>query len=471
MRRLLPTPICLILLILACTACTGKVHQFPPDDTSVRLDSTHLPIVWIEVDADSISRTTRVPARMTIIHNGEGQLNYADTASHPGQHIDYRGPIALRYRGNSTYHASDKKPYSIRTLKAPLNRSGKKRKVSLLGMGKDNNWALLAPYADKSMMRDLLTYTLARPWMEYVPQGRYCEVIIDGVYYGIYILMEVVSTGKQRLALDKPGQSGDALTGGYLMEVDCDDEPTYTSRYHPTGSDGRPIADRRILFQFKSPDYDDLSPRQQRYITGRIDQMEQALASEGYRDPQQGYRQHIDVLSFVDYQLMTELCHNVDGYRLSGKFYKRRDSEDPRFKMALWDTDLAYGNARHSEGWRTDTWVYQGNDMLRRGGEVYLVPFWWQRLNSDPYYTATLKARWAQYRQSNMSDERIMATIDSLARVLTSHGAMDRNSQAWPRWGRQVWPNHYVATDYADEVAHLKQWITQRLAWIDAQLR
>ena len=45
MRRLLPTPICLILLILACTACTGKVHQFPPDDTSVRLDSTHLPIV------------------------------------------------------------------------------------------------------------------------------------------------------------------------------------------------------------------------------------------------------------------------------------------------------------------------------------------------------------------------------------------------------------------------------------------
>jgi len=34
-----------------------------------------------------------------------------------------------------------------------------------------------------------------------------------------------------------------------------------------------------------------------------------------------------------------------------------------------------------------------------------------------------------------------------------------------------VWPNHYVATDYADEVAHLKQWITQRLAWIDAQLR
>jgi len=109
--------------------------------------------------------------------------------------------------------------------------------------------------------------------------------------------------------------------------------------------------------------------------------------------------------------------------------------------------------------------------MLRRGGEVYLVPFWWQRLNSDPYYTATLKARWAQYRQSNMSDERIMATIDSLARVLTSHGAMDRNSQAWPRWGCQVWPNHYVATDYADEVAHLKQWITQRLAWIDAQLR
>ena len=173
----------MMLLVGGCVKAT--IHNFPPDDTKVRLDSTNLPIVWIDVDGDSIMRDKRIEGRMKIIDNGKGHINYADTLAHPGQHIDYDGYIAVRHRGNSTYNDSPKKPYSFRTLDGPLRHSGKKLKVSLLGMGKDNNWALLAPYADKSMMRDLLTYTLARPWMEYVPQGRYCEVIIDGVYNGV----------------------------------------------------------------------------------------------------------------------------------------------------------------------------------------------------------------------------------------------------------------------------------------------
>ena len=63
-----------------------------------------------------------------------------------------------------------------------------------------------------------------------------------------------------------------------------------------------------------------------------------------------------------------------------------------------------------------------------------------------------------------------MAVVDSLSSVLTSHGAEGRNSQAWPRWGVWVWPNYHVAGNYADEVAWLKQWITDRIAWMDSQL-
>ena len=463
--------ITLALLMLALTACVKSHHNFPPQDTTVRLDSTNLPIVWIEVDGDSIKRDTRVNAHMKIINNGAGQLNYADTLAHPGQHIDYNGYIALRHRGNSTYNNSPKKPYSLRTLAEPMWRDvATKHKVKLLGMGKDNNWALLAPYSDKSLLRDALTFELAQPWMEYVPQGRHCELVLDGVYYGVYYLTEVVSKGHKRLNLKSPGDKGDALTGDYLMEIDCNDDVTYTSKFHPIGANGTPYADHNILFQFKSPDYDNLSQEQIAYITRRIDDMERALASAAYRDPQRGYRKYIDELSFIDYQLIMELSHNVDAYRLSAKFYKRRDSEDPRFKMTVWDTDLAYGNAKHRQAWRTDTWMYQHNDIMNQEGEVYLVPFWWQRLNSDPHYTAMLKQRWAQYRQSNMSDERLMATVDSLAAVLTSHGAVTRDSQAWPRWGKWVWNNHYVSDSYADEVAHLKQWLLQRTAWMDRQL-
>ena len=101
---------------------------------------------------------------------------------------------------------------------------------------------------------------------------------------------------------------------------------------------------------------------------------------------------------------------------------------------------------------------------------MYLVPFWWYRLNSDTEYTAQLKARWAQFRQSNMTNERVMATVDSLAMMLTSHGAEQRNSQAWPRWGVWVWNNYYVANSYDEEIAFIKQWLLARLAWMDEEL-
>ena len=60
--------------------------------------------------------------------------------------------------------------------------------------------------------------------------------------------------------------------------------------------------------------------------------------------------------------------------------------------------------------------------------------------------------------------------IDSLYNVLTADGAVDRNSQAWPRWGIYVWPNYYRAQSYDDAIGYLKQWIRDRLAWMDSQL-
>ena len=457
------------MLVLMLAGCKHEADNFPPDDTGVVLTSTNLPIVWVEVRGKTIDRYERIDARMKIIDNGQGQLNYADTVAHPGQRIDYQGHIALRYRGNSTYNDSPKKPYSFRTLDGPMKYASK-QKVKILGMGRDDNWALLAPYADKSMMRDLLTYELMRPWMEFTPQGRYCELFVDGTYYGVYILSEVVSKGRHRLDLLKPRDEGEELTGDYLLEVDCNDEVTYTSRYHPVSSTGVPYKDRHILIQYKYPNHDKLDDRQLAYIHSCINRMEAALASPGYSDPETGYRRYLDVESFIDYQIATELGHNLDGYRLSGKFYKRRDDVDGRFKMAIWDTNLAYGNCDRCDGWRTDTWVYQSNDVLYRAGEVYLVPFWWYRLNSDEAYTAQLKARWAQMRSANLSEDRVMATVDSLATVLTSHGAEARNSQAWPRWGQYVWPNYYVAKDFNDEVAYIKRWLHDRLAWMDQAL-
>ena len=462
--------LCAMALILSITSFAQSPTNYRPNNTKVKLDSTNLPIVWIEVDGVMIERNNRITARMKIIHNGDGMLNYADTVAHPNQNIDYEGYVGLRYRGNTSYSRSDKKPYSFRPLDKPLEEGGEKKKVDILGMGKDNNWALLAPYSDKSMMRDLLAFEISKPWMEYTPEGRYCELFLDGIYYGVYILSEVVSKGKTRLNLPDPGETDDELTGGYLVEVDRFSEVGFGSKYHPVSSTGVKYKNRSIRFSYQIPDYEDMTEGQIAYIKAAVNRMEDALASANYCDPETGYRKYLDVMSFIDYQIVMELGHSVDGYRLSCKLFKRRDSVDSRFKLALWDMNIAFGNNSTCECWRTDTWLYQNNEIFYEAGASQLVPFWWYQLNNDPEYTAALRDRWAQYRKSNLREDRIMATVDSLANEVTSYGAEERNSKAWPRWGVWVWPNYYVAESYADEIAWLKNWLHDRIAWMDEQL-
>lgn len=438
--------------------------NYKPDNSKIKLTETNLPILYINTNNKVIDRENRIEADMVLIDNGMNQLNYSDTLKYPGQRIDYRGKIGLKYRGNSSFTMSDKKPYSIR----PQNNAGKKQEVSLLGMGKDSDWALLAPFSDKSMIRDMLSFTLAAPYFEYVPTGHYCELILDNTYYGVYILSERVRKGKERLNISSPGDSGDALTGGYHLEVDRDDETVYQSRHTPVNTKGSVMYGKKISFQYKAPEYEDLTSAQLSFIHGRIDEFENALASADYTDPQTGYRKYIDVTSFIDYMLSTEFCHNVDGYRLSTNLYKYADSVDPRFKMSLWDLNLGFGNADYANGWRTDTWAYEFNDV--NPSDNQLVPFWWYRLLKDPVFMKEVKTRWTHYRETAYSDQNIAHTIDSLTNLLNVNGAQQRNFQAWPRWNRYVWPNKYVASSYGDELAYLKDWIEKRLVFMDNAL-
>ena len=453
---------------VVCSAQDTDINNFKPDNQKVKFTETNLPIVFIDTQHQVIERENRITAKMKIIDNGEGQLNHMDTLLYPNQTVDYSGYIDLKYRGNSSFTNSDKKPYAIRALDKPLEEGGKKQKVSLLGMGKDNDWALLAPYADKSMIRDVFAFTLARPFFEYVPTGKYCEMIMDGTYYGVFILSERVRKGKNRLDLPDPGDSGHALTGGYHLEVDRDDEPVYYSKHSPVDSKGNPIRNKKISFQYKNMDQDEFSKTQLDYIHGYIDAFEDNLASADYKNPETGYRKYIDVTSFIDYMLSTEFCHNVDGYRLSTNLYKYRDSKDPRFKTSLWDMNLGFGNADYNNGWRTDTWAYNFNDIA--SGDNQLVPFWWYKLLKDDAFMKEVKERWELYRETSYSDKNIELTIDSLTTLLNAKGAQERNSQAWPRWGRYVWPNQYVAQSYDDEISYLKSWIKERLIFMDRAL-
>lgn len=464
MERLLLTFFAFINTIGIC-ADSYDTDNYPPAERNITIDKTNLPIVFIDTRCGdtvthAIHKDYRIAVRMKIVNNPDG-INYGDTIAYPSQTVDYEGWVAIRYRGNTSFTWSAKKPYNFKTMKT-ANPEGEKQSTALLGMPKDNTWVLLASYDDRSLLRDVLMFQLARPYFDYTPCCRYCEMVLDGVYYGIYVLAENIRKGKNRLNLDDPGLSGDELTGGYQLQVDRNDEEHYyTSKYLAVDSLGRTYrAYNKIYFQYKHPDYDEMLPEQLDYIHGAIDRMENVLASDSFADPETGYRQYLDPMSFIDQQLSQEFSGNVDGYRLSTNIYKHRDSVDPRFKTALWDFNLAFGNSNAANATGTDFWRYQ-NSYLTNYNAANKVPFWWMRLMEDPAYVELLKQRWKQYRQENYSNEHVMATVDSITSLLSQNGALERNNKAWA-----------MITDstYDMEIDRMKRWITDRMAWMDEQL-
>ena len=438
--------------------------NYPPPIGDMKIERTNLPIVFIdtrcgESNTNAIHKDYRIAARMKIINNKDG-INYGDTLAYPSQTVDYDGWIAIRYRGNTSFNWSPKKPYNFKTMQTN-DPEGKKLKTKLLGMPKDNSWVLLSSYGDRSLLRDVLVFQLARSYFDYTPRCRYCEMILDGIYYGIFILTENIRQSEHRLNLDNPGESGDALTGGYQLQIDRDDEECYTSKYLAVDSLGRTYsAYNKIYFQYKYPEYDELLPVQKEYIHHQIDLMEDVLASKDFTNSETGYRKYIDEMSFIDQQLSQEFSGNVDGYRLSTNIYKRRDSVDPRFKTALWDFNLAFGNSNAANATGTDFWRYQ-NSYFTNYNAYNKVPFWWMRLMEDPAYVKQLKDRWSQYRQENYSNEHIEATIDSITTLLREEGALERNNTVW---------NMFKSSTYEMEINNLKQWINRRVAWMDKQL-
>ena len=451
------------LLPIRLLADTSDQINYPPP-VNTQLDKTNLPIVFIDTRYGRstnriIYKDIRIAVRMKIINNADG-INYGDTIAHPNQTVDYEGWAAIRHRGSSSYKWSPKKPYNFKTMKT-ADVNGEKQKTELLGMPKDHTWLLQASYGDRSMLRDVLVFQLARPWFDYTPRCRYCEMVLDDIYYGIYILTENIRKGEHRLNLDDPGLSGDELTGGYQLQIDRNNEPHFTSKYPAVDSHGN-IYDtyNEIYLQYKHPDLEEMDSLQVDYIQRRVEQMEDVLASDDFTNPDTGYSQYLDPLSFIDQQLSQEFSGNVDGYRLSTNIYKHRDSQDPRFKTAIWDFDLAFGNSNAANAQGTDFWRYQ-NSYLTNENAHNKVPFWWMRLMEDPAYVKQLKERWTQYRQSNYNDQYITATIDSITSLLRKDGALERNSMAW---------NLFSDETYDMEIDRVKKWISKRVAWLDEQL-
>ena len=126
-KKLLILP---LVMSLSVGVCAQRADNYKPtNNRNVKLTRTNLPIVFMNVNGKTIQHEDRITAWCKIIDNGDGQYNYGDTITHPGQTIDYEGYVGLKYRGNSSFNSSEKKPYSFRPFDKPVEEGGKKQKV------------------------------------------------------------------------------------------------------------------------------------------------------------------------------------------------------------------------------------------------------------------------------------------------------------------------------------------------------
>ncbi len=432
----------------------------------VNFTQSTLPIIVIvNTNGAIIPDDPKITANMKIIFNGAGQINRMSD-----QTFHFDGIIGIERRGSSSQTISDKKPYSIEVRDA----AGDDLAVSLLDMPKESDWALIAPYSDKALIRDALTYNLAGSLMTWAPRTRFCELVLNGEYRGLYVLTEKIKRDKNRVNIsksDSTATSGDALTGGYIMKIDktTGNVQGITAGFYSAYINDPTNPNKKTLYQYEYPSLDEIKPAQKTYIQTLVAEMEQAMTSSNpsFSNPSVGYAKYWDVQSLVDFFIVNELTRNVDGYRLSTFFYKDRNSVNGKFKMGpVWDFNLALGNANYCDGARISNWSVDFNTICPLDG--WGVPFWWGNLTVDNNFKKQIRTRWQQLRTKELSNTRINYVIDSMKLALGD--APSRNFQKWPILGVFVWPNPFVGATYASEINYLKSWLTNRIAWIDGQI-
>jgi hypothetical protein len=438
------------LLALGLLLSSGLISQ-------VNLSSSNLPIIVISTNGQVILDDPKIDAEMGIIFNGNGQRNQL---TDPFNH--YSGKIGIEIRGQSS-QMFPMKSYSLELRKA----NGSSNDQSLFGMPKESDWVLYAPYTDKTLMRNFLAYTMSRELGQWAANCRFVEVMLNGQYIGIYVFMERIKRNKGRVnipKMEKTDVSGDAVTGGYIFSLDK--EPNgWFSKYSPPNA----IGQTKPQFSYVYPKPDDINDAQKEYIKSYVDSFENALNSATFQDPAAGVRKFADLNSFMDFFIVNEVSRNVDGYRLSSYFHKDRNSTNRKiFAGPVWDFDLAFRNADYCSGSNINGWAFRFNDVCPGDG-AGLVPFWWNRLMEDTAYSASLRCRWNNVRQGSVSNQRLMALVDSVSQLLDE--AKTRHFAQWPILGQYVWPNPQpIPTSYAGEIEALKSWLNFRLDWIDQNL-
>ncbi len=396
----------------------------------VQLDSTALPLIVIETNEYGVPfKRIEVPAWMGIINNGPGKYNKPGDA-----YNEYNSLIKIEQRGESsaTY---PKKSFDIELKDNDYNDTS----ISILGMPREADWVLQGPFADRSQLRNAIAYELGRKTGHWAPRLKFCEVIFNGEYLGLYNMIEKIKRDSSRVNIGKlrPEEiSGTDLTGGYIIKYD---KPN------------------NAVIQIVYPTNKNLRPEQKEYIENFINQYESVLYSNDGLDPQIGYQRYINQQSLIDYMVVSELTRNCDAYYFSSYLYKDKDDRDGRLNFGpLWDFDLSIGNSIWQDGSKIEGWEYEYPSNSK---------FDIKRLFEDPEMVRLFQDRWHDLRQKFLDTDSLFTRIDEMVAELKE--PLKRNYEVWPVIDKGLYFPYYTVPNYDEEILYMKNWLTDRIAWID----
>lgn len=473
-RKLLGLLACLAMVLTLCSlqfvearrTQSGRVHQhqtaraYEADGCDGLQLCSHLPLVVID------TRNQELPGKNTgaLDRYGESVHTMAEDGTttarvdvsvidqktqnnHLWDQPAFSTEAEMRIRGHAS-RSFVKAPYLLKFVK----EDGSKRNIQVMGMDAHNEWVLHGPYLDKSLIRNYLFYNLAGDMMDYAPNVRYCEVVLNGEYRGLYLMVESITNGEDgRLHLKKSIKN--TVATSYLLRMDRpterDDQKvgnidSYLERIHTATN---------MDISIEYPGGDTLSAEMAKQINLEYSAFERSLYTYDYDDPAYGYWRWIDVDEFVDYYILNEFCKNEDAGRYSTYCYKNLQE---KYKLCVWDFNNACDNFP--------------DDVSTPEGFVQTQIFWFSMLLKEDNFNQRVRDRYRELRKTLLSDQAIDAYIDDTLAWLGS--AIDRNSQRWEAYiaGFQLIPWERNVHSQAEAVEQLRTWLLERAAWMDEHI-
>ena len=332
--------------------------------------------------------------------------------------------LTIRGRGNTSWELMPKKSYKIEFAK----------KQSLLGMPKDKDWALIANYADKSLIRNYIAYSLSTSLgASYAPRCAFAELYLNGEYLGVYLLSETIKIAEKRVNIPKDDNS-------YIVEFDVKLRKGEQAVYSHVINDKK----------FRVHDPKNASEAVLDTLRRFIEDVENFLKEMSEKEKNE-IEKWFDVEESIKHYWVQEITKNPDGGYFTSIYFTW--VKGGKLKMGpVWDFDLAYGNSTNESVNPID------NLMIR-------LCSWNKYLFRDSLYKAKTKAFWKENEKLIVD---YLDTIESMKERLAKPAL--NNFKRWnilPDTSGAWHPKHFEK--YGDAVDDLKDWLSQRLKWIGAQ--